>query len=52
MTRYDALLRCLRSGDPGSALAVWRSRQWTDTDRQRAVRLLTAAQTVAIEVLP
>ena len=52
MTRYEAFVRCLTAGDPGSALAMWRSKDWADTDRRRAERLLRAATVVRLEVLP
>lgn len=52
MTRYEAFLRCLAAGDPDSALSIWRSKQWDDHDRAKAVRLLTAATTVRLEVIP
>ncbi len=52
MTRFDDLLCCLASGDAESALMVWRSGGWTDTDRAKAKRLLAAARAMAIEVLP
>jgi hypothetical protein len=51
MSRYEAFLRSLTAGDPASALAMWRSKDWTDTDRKRAERLLRTATTVRIEVL-
>lgn len=52
MTRYEAFLRSLTAGDPASALAMWRSRDWADTDRRGAERLLRAATSVRLEVLP
>lgn len=47
-----AFLRALQSGDPASALTFWRSKDWSDVDRARALRLLAAARDVAREVLP
>jgi hypothetical protein len=52
MTRYEQLLHALAAGDLESALAFWRSTQWTDADRRRAERLLRTATTMRLEVLP
>lgn len=42
----------LVAGDPESARAIWRSKDWTGPDRKRAERLLRAATDVRLEVLP
>ncbi|MEN0071275.1 MAG: hypothetical protein AAGC63_09725 [Propionicimonas sp.] len=47
-----AFLRALHAGDPASALAFWRSKNWTPPERKAALRLLAAARTVAKELLP
>ena len=52
MTRYEQLLHALAAGDLESAKAFWRSKQWPELDRQRAVRLLTTATSLRMEVLP
>lgn len=48
----EPFLRCLRAGDTKSAMTFWRSKRWTDTDRDAARRLLATARDVAAEVLP
>lgn len=52
MTRYEAFLRDLLAGDPVSALVMWRSRDWTEAERAKVLRLLKAGLVVALEVLP
>lgn len=52
MSRYEAFLRSLSAGDPQSALAFWRSTNWTPEERAKAERLLRAATTVKLEVIP
>lgn len=52
MTRYDAMLRALTTGDPNAARVFWRSRHWTADERARMRRLLTAAHTLAQEIHP
>lgn len=52
MTRYEQMLRALAAGDIESALASWRSKQWTDDERRRAERLLRTATLLRVEVLP
>lgn len=52
MTRYEQMLHALGAGDIESALAFWRSKQWTDADRARAERLLRTATQLRVEVLP
>lgn len=51
-SRYDQLLHALAAGDLESAKAFWRSKQWPEQDRARAVRLLTTATKLRTEVLP
>lgn len=51
MTRYESLLRALAAGDLESAKAFWRSTQWSDSDRQKARRLLATARDLALEVI-
>ena len=51
-SRYDQLLHALAAGDLESAKVFWRSRQWTEKDRQRATRLLLTATELRTEVLP
>ena len=48
----EAFVRSLTAGDPGSALAMWRSQDWADTDRRMAERLLRAATSVRLELWP
>ena len=50
--RLAHLIAALCAGDQDSALAYWRSREWSAADRARAERLLRTATDVRMEVLP
>lgn len=51
-SRYDQMVHALAAGDLESAKAFWRSKQWEEPERARAVRLLSTATKLRMEVLP
>lgn len=51
-SHWESMQRAIKAGDSRSALAFWRSKQWPESDRAEAIRMLGAALVVAREVLP